>query len=297
MIAPSWHETLFELHRAESREELWAVLVLPHGIRSTAAWEEPYSLFSRLHEHDAEGAVTTAALLCTDHRWRKGARLLVEHLASSGLIKASGLDRLGEWFLLDMLLVSVSGADFDGDEIEIGTAAEGDHPPTARSTMAAPHEQEHRHGEVGFYRGIWPPLRRWAARHAVHRTPDRWRELVAVAQELPSRDGAAVAAGIMDAAGHIVTSRRAAVLEVGLGWGSGTVRLAALPGVADLHGPNAARARAARDPSAKVRAWAAERGQAMPLPDPQGGAIAIDSEGCARRVSPAIEPRIEATLF
>lgn len=273
------------------------MLVLPHGIRSTAAWEEPCSLFSVFHEHDAEGAVITAALLCTDHRWRKGARLLVEHLAGSGLIDAIGLDQLAEWFLLDRLLVSVSAADVDGDEIKIGADTEGDHPPTARAIMAAPHEQEHGHGEVGVSRGIWPPLRRWAARHAVHQTPDRWRGLMAVVQELPSRDGAAVAAGIMDAAGRIVASQRAAALAVGLGWGSGTVRLAALPGVADLHGLDVARARAARDPSAKVGAWAAERGRAMPPPGSQGDALATDSEGLARRVSPGIEPRIEASLF
>lgn len=77
---PSWQETMVELHRADSVEQLWTVLVTPHGIRSSAMWEEPYGLFRRFHEDDSENAEMTAALLCTDHRWRNGTHLLIDHL-------------------------------------------------------------------------------------------------------------------------------------------------------------------------------------------------------------------------
>lgn len=60
---PSWQETMVELHRAESVEQLWMVLVTPHGIHGSAMWEEPYGLFRRFHENDSENAEMTAALL------------------------------------------------------------------------------------------------------------------------------------------------------------------------------------------------------------------------------------------
>ena len=47
-----------------------------HGIRGSSVWEEPYLLFMRFHRHDSTNADMTAALLCTDLRWRNAARLL-----------------------------------------------------------------------------------------------------------------------------------------------------------------------------------------------------------------------------
>ena len=76
---PSWQETFLALHRAATLEELWTVLLGPHGIRSSSAWEEPFALFRRFHADDSEHAATTVALLCTDHRWRKGTNRLIEH--------------------------------------------------------------------------------------------------------------------------------------------------------------------------------------------------------------------------
>lgn len=65
-----------------------------------------------------------------------------------------------------------------------------------------------------------------------------------------------ILAGVMDAVDAIPHVDRAAVIKVGLTSGSGTVRLAALPALAALDGPEAATARSALDPSEKVRAWA-----------------------------------------
>jgi len=84
-----------------------------------------------------------------------------------------------------------------------------------------------------------------------------WSDLVDIAAELPSRDAAMILAGVMDAADTIPEIDRAKVIEIGLASGSGTVRLAALPALAALEGPEVARERSAADASAKVRAWAA----------------------------------------
>ena len=103
---PSWQETFLALHRAATLEELWTVLLGPHGIRSSSAWEEPFVLFRRFHADDSEHAATTVALLCTDHRWRKGINRLIEHLAGSEVLDDVARDQLSDWFLGDALVVS-----------------------------------------------------------------------------------------------------------------------------------------------------------------------------------------------
>src|SRR5205823_7600071 len=110
-------------------------------------------------------------------------------------------------------------------------------------------------GDATVQRPIWPPLRRWAARHQVERRPDRWRDVIDASATLASRDAAATVAGVMDAAEHVPPDDRPTLAEVGLSHGSSTVRLAALPVLASTLGRDAAIAMARRDPSAKVRAW------------------------------------------
>ena len=257
MIAPSWQETLGRLHSADTVGELWAVLIGWHGFRSTAQWDEPYALFCRFHEHDRDGAVITAALLCTDHRWRRAAHRLIEHLAGSGLLDGPDLDQLADWFLGEELLVAVPVESTDRDELAVA-------------------------------RSVWPPLRRWAAQHIVRRTPDRWSDLSELARSIRAVDGAAIAAGVMDAADHLPRHDAKAAVAMGVVWGSGTVRLAALDAFADLHGLDAARALAAGDRSARVRAWADDHDNPPPPTD-----VTADTEA----VVPNASASEQATLF
>lgn len=225
-LIPSWIETFEDLHSASTVEDLWGVLLAWHGIRSSSVWEEPYVLFIRFHRHDSTNADVTAALLCSDHRWRKAAHHLIDRLTTSDVLDDEQLDRLADWF---------TG---DGFETQLETA-----------------DDRQRNGTSTVRRPIWPPLRRWAARRAVVRHPERWRALIDASTMLPSRDAVATVAGVMDAAEHIPLDQRAILAEVGLNHGSGTVRLAALPILVATAGTDAAVAAARRDPSAKVRAW------------------------------------------
>ncbi len=249
VITPTWIETFQELHSATTARELWGVLVSWHGIRSSSAWEEPFVLFTRFHRDDGADAVVTAALLCTDHRWGKASRHLIQHICASGVLAAPQIDELAEWFLLETFEIEIMlGPDPNGVELPA--------PRHASGGRIAP--------DVGMPEGsttsivcrpLWPPLRRWAARHLMQGSPLLWRELLELAEALPSRDGAAVAAGVMDAASHIPTVEQPAAIALGLASGSGIVRLAALHALEMLEGVDAALTRARSDASAKVRAW------------------------------------------
>ncbi len=260
VITPTWSETFQELHSATTPPELWDVLVSWHGIRSSSVWEEPFVLFTRFHRDDATDAVVTAALLCTDHRWGKASHHLIHHICDSGLLAAPQVDELAEWFLLDTFEIEITLGP-DPSSVELPAPRDG---PGGRS---APRVGMPEDGAMSIVRRpLWPPVRRWAARHLIQRSPLRWRELLELAEALPSRDGAAVAAGVMDGADHIPAADLPAVVALGLAAGSGTVRLATLPLLATLKGIDAALARARSDASAKVRAWIPRMASDVSLP-------------------------------
>ena len=245
-LIATWAETFEDLHSASTVEELWAVLIAWHGIRSSSVWDEPYLLFMRFHRHDSTNADLTAALLCTDHRWRKAAHHLIDRLTDAEVLDEDQLDKLADWFA--------------GEAFEIQVEASDGRHRTRAATVRRP---------------IWPPLRRWAARYEVARHPERWRAVIDASATLPSRDAAATVAGVIDAADHIPPDQRATLAAVGLDHRSGIVRLAALPILAAASGADAAIAVAQRDPSAKVRAWKPAPSAAAQNPvvtDPPSGA-------------------------
>lgn len=135
---------------------------------------------------------------------------------------------------------------------------------------------------------MWPPLRRWAAARQLRSATASWRDLVEIAAGLPGRDAALILAGVMDAADSIPEVERAAAIEVGLTSASAIVRLAALPALAAFEGPDAAKRRAAADPSEKVRSWAEKLSRADQLalaeePDAAPGRKARDARQSACR--------------
>jgi hypothetical protein len=212
MIIPTWQETFVELQRASTVDELWKVLLAWHGIGSSSVWEEPFILFRRFHADDPDGAAVTAALLCTDHRWRKASHHLVVRLVESGGLSDADQHQLAEWFVAASLGIEIAAETFDAPDVVLAGERLADGPEI-----------------VVVSRAIWPPLRRWAAAHLVRRDPSRWRDLLDSATGLSSGNAAALAAGVMDSAEHIPANEQAVAVAVGLDSGSGIVRLAALP--------------------------------------------------------------------
>lgn len=184
MIGPSWQETFVALHGAETLEELWMVLLLPHSMRSASGWDEPYILFRKFHAEDPDDAAATALLLCTDRRWRKAAHGLIHELAGSELLDSSGLDQLADWFMAHGLEVSVPRRLFDGQPV-ILTPSSPDDTVVEIARPVSPRPDRHDRAMVGVRRSVWPPLRRWAAARWVARRPARWRDVIEGAFDWP----------------------------------------------------------------------------------------------------------------
>jgi hypothetical protein len=293
MIVPSWQETFLDLQEAQAPEELWTVLLVPHGIRSSSVWNEAFLLFHRFHAEDRTDAATTALLLCTDYRWRKATHHLINELDESGLLDDHALDRLATWFMAADLEVTVPRRLFTATPVVFAPSRADDATLTVElpTTDGAPIRSHRRRdtGLVGVHRSVWPPLRRWAAARQLRSSTTSWHDLVDIADQLPSRDAAMILAGIMDAADAIEERERATAIELGLTSGSGIVRLAALPALATVEGPDAARQRAAADQSEKVRTW-------TPKPPPRAPRTIGDLPDSGKR--PARDrDRDQPTLF
>jgi hypothetical protein len=229
-------------------------------------------LFRRFHGEDPTNAPTTALLLCTDHRWRNATHHLIHELDDSGLLDEHALDQLATWFLAANLVLKVPRRLFHGAPVIITRSGSSDATTIVELPRPANGPADRRRGEdlVSVARSTWPPLRRWASARQLRSATAGWRDLVAIAKRLPSRDAAMTLAGMMDAADAIPEGDRVTAVEVGLTSGSGIVRLAALPALAAIEGLDAATRRAAADPSDKVRSWAekATRPNQLALEEP-----------------------------
>lgn len=100
-----------------------------------------------------------------------------------------------------------------------------------------------------------PPLRRWAARHALQSDPARLTELLSTAERLEPRHRDGAIHGLLDAACGLDEPARRTLVDRGLRAAHGSVRTAALELLCELDGPDPARRLAAADPNAQVRKW------------------------------------------
>jgi hypothetical protein len=91
-------EDLVARFEAGSAEELWRVLLMGGGLPSSPnSWDA--GLVWRHHHDDGQpGALDTAVLLCTAHRWRATSGLIAV-IASSGLLDVDALAELARRFL------------------------------------------------------------------------------------------------------------------------------------------------------------------------------------------------------
>ena len=168
-----------------------------------------------------------------------------------------------------------------------------------------PAEDDPPPGPLQVRREVRPPLRRWAAAELLRQRPERLDDVFARTQTLSARDAAAVVAGIIDASDALDQQRAQRVLEIGLGWPEGWVRLVALERLAGGHGLDAARRLAADDPDARIRRWAhkpdqkPQRTKAPSRSGPAGSEPGRSAPGTQRRASAPkdTDPGTQPSLF
>src|SRR5437879_5073292 len=248
---PSALQDLGALWLAESPEELWRALVLGGGLGASSNHWDAGLLFRHHHGDGQPGALETALLLCTDLRWRRATAGLIAEIAGSGVLDGSELAVLAESFLNEAVIWEAPASWTEGPWIEIVLSESGD-----GDDDGGPGEEDQPPGPLQVRREVRPPLRRWAAAELLRQRPERLDDVFARTQTLSSRDAAAVVAGIIDASDALDQQRAQRVLEIGLGWPEGWVRLVALERLAGGHGLEAARRLAADDPDARIRRWA-----------------------------------------
>ncbi len=249
-------EDLAALGSAREATDLHKALVLG----PPAAYEReptmPLRYFTQVHERSPEGAATTAMLLVTDPRWVPASQPLMRAVSASGILSDEDLDLLAQafvaagprvywecpndWFGGPAILIALDDEPrgIDGDE-EIAHGAEIDEEDDARTLVT---------------RAVPPGARRWAADRLVRRAPSTWVQLRARATSLGGPGGGAVLRGVLDAIDVLPIAAARLLRDEALQSSRGDVRLAAMQLLAD-EDLDAARDRAAFDPSQKVRQW------------------------------------------
>ncbi len=246
-------EDLAAIAEAKTPDDLWRHLIRYPTLRAERNDFEAIAVFRRLHGDGDSDAARTAALLFTDHRWRKAATTLIARIADSELVSPAELDDLADGFLWE-------------DQYPWPVPRRW----TRDGSVRAPARHGRRAVDVVVERPIAPPLRRWAAARITTSAPHRSTDVLERVTSLDAHSGDAVMTGLLDACRAWPDHARAAMIERGCAWSNGSVRLAALHLLADTDPEDAAR-RAAADPSAKVRDRAVRFQRlpiAMPAPDP-----------------------------
>ncbi|HWD72573.1 MAG TPA: hypothetical protein VG779_08615 [Actinomycetota bacterium] len=295
---PSALQDLGALWLAESPEELWRALVLGGGLGASSNHWDAGLLFRHHHGDGQPGALETALLLCTDLRWRRATAGLIAEIAGSGVLDGNELAVLAKSFLNEAVIWEAPASWTEGPWIEIvlSESADGD------DGLA---EDDPPPGPLQVRREVRPPLRRWAAAELLRQRPERLDDVFARTQTLSARDAAAVVAGIIDASDALDQQRAQRVLEIGLGWPAGWVRLVALERLAGGHGLDAARRLAADDPDARIRQWAhkpdqkPQRAKAPGRSGPAGSEPGRRAPGTQRRESAPkdTDPGTQPSLF
>ena len=265
---------------AERPDDLWRWLV---GVRVTYAETNtfvPLGAFRGLHEHDPEHAGRTAALLCTDARYRKVTGRLVRGIEASGLVGARELGDLALTFALDDLL----HWPVPDEWVQDGTVR-----ASARALKVAGPSPV-----VVLPRPIEPPLRRWGAAWAVRHDRLDVLEVLDAVEGLPARGGDHALLGLLDTSPDLEEGARDAVIELGVTWTSGTVRLGALEQIAARDGIDAAARLAAADRNKKIRRWGASLAGTAPR---RAGPASAAGPPPADGVEVANEPTGQASLF
>ena len=234
-----------ELAAIDDADQLCRLLLgNPGGWGRSTRPAEAVELLTRVHGTGELPFSLAVLLVCTCRRWDRVTATLIAAIHDSRLLNNTELDELADVFLAEDHVISYPLAWASPQWLEINL-----HDGTSRTyTVTEDTPAQHRVRPE-------PPLRRWAARQALHTRPARLAELLGTAERFEPRHRDAAIHGLLDAACVLDEPARRTVVARGLRAAHGSVRIAALELLCELDGAEPARRLAAADPNAQVRKW------------------------------------------
>jgi hypothetical protein len=238
-------DELDELDAIDDADELSRLLLgNPSGWGRSTRHADAIELLTRVHDTGELPFTLAVVLVCTCRRWDRVTAKLIAAIQDSGLLENAELDELADVFLAEDHAISYPLAWASPQWLEIDL-----HDGTSRTyTVTADTPAQHHVRPE-------PPLRRWAARQALHTRPQRLAELLSAAERFQPRHRDAAIHGLLDAADGLDEPARRTMVDRGLRAAHGSVRIAALELLCELDGPDTARRLAAADQNAQVRKW------------------------------------------
>jgi hypothetical protein len=247
-------DTVDELVAAADADELCRLLLgNPAGWGRSTRHAEAVELLARVHGTGELPFSLTVLLICTCRRWDRVTAKLIAAIHDSGLLDDAELDELADAFLAHDHVISYPLTWASPQWLAINL-----HDGTGRTyTVTEDTPAQHRIRPE-------PPLRRWAARHALRTDPARLSELLNAAERFEPRHRDAAIHGLLDAACVLDEPARRTLVDRGLRAAQGSVRIAAIEHLCELDGAEPARHLAAADPNAQVRKWRPPAGERAP---------------------------------
>jgi hypothetical protein len=257
-------QALEELVAIDDAEELVRrLLASPWGWGSSTRHAEAVELLAKVHGTGELPMSFVALMLCTCRRWERVTSRLIAAVADSGLLDSVALDELAQSLLSHEQVIAYPLAWVSPQWLEIDL---GD----GHARACTVDEDTLAHHRVT----VEPPLRRWAAGHALRSVPARLEQLLRAAELFKPRDRSAAIHGLLDSAEVLDPRRRRGLIDRALNASGAGVRRAALDRWCELDGPEPARRRAASDPNAAVRKWRAPAPE-LRAPEPELRAAAL----------------------
>ena len=174
---------------------------------------EAVELLTRVHGTGELSFSLAVLLVCTCRRWDRVTAKLIAAIHDSRLLDDTELDELADAFLAHDHVISYPLAWASPQWLEIDL-----HDGTGRTyTVTEDTPAQHRVRPE-------PPLRRWAARQALHTHPERLAELLSTAERFEPRHRDSTIHGLLDAAYRLDEPARRTVVDRGLRAAHGSVR-------------------------------------------------------------------------